>query len=275
MAFVQCYDQDVSVHLPYISGYPETWTYVNQYRLPGSEIKPQLHLCYGGDEVAHAHYDSARKNSPMLRETHLTERPKKNEVPSPVASDLATHARPMTSRAIRGSKLDLSRDLMHDMIVKGSKDLRSSFDHADRARSPSVSSSHHSSSSKRSFDDDGEPQRANKRTDRRKSTRSRGLLESASFPHTTNLRIKSNAHSRRSTPPSTQTSDDSSDQSDKGTDPDFKLSQDVDATSDLTQESMSHGRSVRRASSATRAVATTDTLARAVVNERPQSTLQA
>lgn len=178
VAFTQVFDQDVTVHLPRIQDFnKDSIYYVNEHR-EGPATMPPLHICYGGDEVTRAHYDSARsrdgstprhKKSPMLRPQDSTRKSATN------ASSVTSQAI-VSNRAIRGSRAELSSDFINDFLQKSKKDVELNFDQLNekyRTRSPSVTSSQRSSSSKRSLDDDGEPVRATKRADRRKSTRRR------------------------------------------------------------------------------------------------------
>lgn len=177
LAFVRAYDQDVSVHLPPTT----TWNtsvmdYTNEYREPGSTSKEPLHICYGGEEESQAaHYDSSQKSDDPRELSKLASRFKTH---SKVTTPLLTHAprEVLSPRAIRNLKSDPSKDMMHELVTRGSKELRNSFDllsSRDRARSPSVTSSHHSTSSKRSFEEDGFQPRATKRADRKRSLRNR------------------------------------------------------------------------------------------------------
>lgn len=275
MAFVQCYDRDVLVHLPRMENYPEAIPYTNQHRPVEAETKSQLHLCYGGDEVTFPHYDSARKNTPPVKEV-LLERSKKPVTTGTAIHNASVTPKSPTMRAIRGSRSDLSRDLMHDMIVRGSKDFRSSFDDSDRARSPSVSSSHHSSSSKRSFDDDGDSHRVSKRADRRKSTRIRGLIDHTSLVQPKDIKIKLSTHSQPDTPQSTQSSDDSSDQSDLNTDNDLRSYQELEVYSVSSQDlRATRSRSECRTTTTIDQRASSQPTSGKIIVERRHSTLQA
>ncbi|KAJ9602891.1 hypothetical protein H2200_012671 [Cladophialophora chaetospira] len=177
VAFCQVYDQDVTVHLPRIKNFDrDSISYTNEHR-EAANATPPLHICYGGDEVTRAHYDSARsrdgsiprhKNSPLLRPQDSTRiHPVSSSLPSPST---------LSDRAIRGSRAELSSEFIQDFLQKSKKDVQNNLDQLsekERARSPSVTSSQRSASSKRSLDDDEEPIRASKRADRRKSTRRR------------------------------------------------------------------------------------------------------
>ncbi|KAK4946754.1 hypothetical protein LTR10_014256 [Elasticomyces elasticus] len=181
VAFCQVFDQDVTVHLPTIKNFDrDSITYNNEHREIPTPTIP-LHICYGGDEVTRAHYDSARsrdgstpasRSSPLLKPQDTPRNALSNPLPSVPVSFL-------TSRGIRNN------------------------------RSPSVTSSQRSSSSKRSLDDDGEPIRSSKRADRRKSMRRRAHpLPSPDDELSPRLPIDSpNAE----TPPSTQETEGSSD----------------------------------------------------------------
>ncbi|KIW33737.1 uncharacterized protein PV07_00563 [Cladophialophora immunda] len=177
VAFCQVFDQDVTVHLPRIKNFDrDSILYTNEHRGDPATVPP-LHICYGGDEVTRAHYDSARsrdgstprhKNSPLLRPQDTSRNPL---VGSPSSPQLL-----LSTRAIRSGKSELSSEFIQDFLQKSKRDIENNLDQLSdkyRARSPSVTSSQRSSSSKRSLDEDGEPIRASKRADRRKSTRRR------------------------------------------------------------------------------------------------------
>ena len=177
VAFCQVFNQDVTVHLPQIKNFDrDCLSYTNEHREVPTAIAP-LHICYGGDEVTRAHYDSARsrdgsiprhKNSPLLRPQDSS----KNSSPA-ISSSPQTL---VSNRAIRGSRAEMSSEFIQDFLQKTQKDVESNLEQLSenyRARSPSVTSSQRSASSKRSLDDDDEPIRSSKRTDRRKSTRRR------------------------------------------------------------------------------------------------------
>ncbi|KIW40248.1 uncharacterized protein PV06_07460 [Exophiala oligosperma] len=179
VAFCQVFDQDVTVHLPRIQNFNrDSISYTNEHRYNTSIAAP-LHICYGGDEVTRAHYDSARsrdgstprsRNSPLLRPQDAP----RNSISGTLSSSPVSS---LTSRAIRNSRAELSSELIQDFLQKSKKETEINLDQLNdkyRARSPSVTSSQRSSSSKRSLDDDGEPIRSNKRADRRKSARKRG-----------------------------------------------------------------------------------------------------
>ena len=178
VAFCQVFDQDVTVHLPRIKNFDrDSILYTNEHR-EASSTMPLLHICYGGDEITRAHYDSARsrdgstpgyKNSPFLRPQDSTRHGLSSSSPT------SPHAL-LSTRAIRGNRADLSSEFIQDFLQKSKKDVGSNLEQLSdkyRNRSPSVTSSQRSSSSKRSLDDDGESIRASKRADRRKSTRRR------------------------------------------------------------------------------------------------------
>ncbi len=216
VAFTQVFDQDVTVHLPRIKDFDrDSISYTNEHRDAPNAIAP-LHICYGGDEVTRAHYDSARSrdgsiprntNSPLLRpldssrSSHLS-----SSLPSP-------HA--LTHRAIRGSRSELSSEFIQDFLQKSKKDIENNLEQLsekDRPRSPSVTSSQRSASSKRSLDDDEEPIRASKRADRRKSTRRRAdMIIYISDPDNELSPPVPVDSSAANTPPSTQDTELSSD----------------------------------------------------------------
>ncbi|KIW11961.1 hypothetical protein PV08_09235 [Exophiala spinifera] len=179
VAFCQVFDQDVTVHLPRIQNFNrDSISYTNEHR-ENSSMGAPLHICYGGDEVTRAHYDSARsrdgstprsRDSPLLR----PQDPPGNSISGTLSSSPVSS---LTSRAIRNSRAELSSELIQDFLQKSKKESENNLIQLNekyRARSPSVTSSQRSSSSKRSLDDDGEPIRSSKRADRRKSTRKRG-----------------------------------------------------------------------------------------------------
>lgn len=191
-AFVRCYDQDVVVHLPRGTN-PESLNYDNHYRAPNTEAKPKLHICYD-NKIVNAHYDSARKNSPDKSESHRSAKTHPNNNTEAEAA--------LTSRAARHHRADMMKSMMLESLTE-----------SDRATSPSISSSQRSTSSKRSFEDDGEPQRASKRTDRKHNARIRSAISTSSQLHPTSYGTKLN--SGLATPASTQDGDYSSDQSDQ------------------------------------------------------------
>ncbi|OCT44984.1 hypothetical protein CLCR_05911 [Cladophialophora carrionii] len=213
VAFCQVFDQDVTVHLPRIKNFNrDSIPYTNEHR-EGPNAMPPLHICYGGDEVTRAHYDSARsrdgsiprhKNSPSLRPQDST-RNVHTSFSSPSPHGL------VSDRAFRGSRAELSSEFIQDFLQKSKKDVDNNLDQLSEkyhARSPSVTSSQRSASSKRSLDDDEEPIRASKRADRRKSTRRRAdmivALSDADSELSPPVPIDSPA---ADTPPSTQDTD--------------------------------------------------------------------
>ena len=170
LAFVRTFDQDVMVHLPPTTTREGTTMHVvNEHRDSDVNAKPALHICYGGDEDKNAHYDSSQKSGTDTHDRPLTSRPKPQPLPN---IQTALQHNSLSPRAVRNMKSDPSRDMMHELVTRGSKDLRSALDSANdrRARSPSIASSHYSTSSKRSFEDDGDQPRSSKRTDRRKTS---------------------------------------------------------------------------------------------------------
>ncbi|KAK7905662.1 hypothetical protein LTR67_000386 [Exophiala xenobiotica] len=217
VAFCQVFDQDVTVHLPRIQNFDrDSILYINEHREKPMSPSP-LHICYGGDEVTRAHYDSARsrdgstprsRNSPLLKPQDLP----RSITASPFSSGPVST---LTSRGIRNSRSDLSSDLIHDFLQKSKKESENNLDQLNdkyRARSPSVTSSQRSSSSKRSLDDDGEPIRSSKRADRRKSTRRRVDMAVTVPDPDDELSPRLPVDSPRTdTPPSTQDTEASSD----------------------------------------------------------------
>lgn len=178
VAFCQVFDQDVTVHLPRIQNFDrDSIPYTNEYRQNAPSTLP-LHICYGGDEVTRAHYDSARSRDGSIPRTRDSPLLKPIDIfhGTPVTSPLASPGQILSTRAIRNSRSELSTELIQDLIQRNKRDIDTNTDQPGdkaRARSPSVTSSQRSSSSKRSLDDDGELMRASKRADRRKSTRRR------------------------------------------------------------------------------------------------------
>lgn len=216
VAFCQVYDQDVIVHLPRIQNFDrDSISYTNEHRETPVGV-PALHICYGGDEVTRAHYDSARsrdgstprsQNSPRLMPQDAI-RNAMGASPSPGPGLLST-------RAIRSGKADLSSELIHNFLQASRKELESNMDQLIdkyRARSPSVTSSQRSSSSKRSLDDDGEPIRSSKRADRRKSMRRRAnmTITTSDLDNELSPRLPTDSPNA-DTPPSTQDTELSSD----------------------------------------------------------------
>ncbi|EXJ94523.1 hypothetical protein A1O1_02919 [Capronia coronata CBS 617.96] len=216
VAFCQVYDQDVTVHLPRIKNFNrDSISYTNEHR-ESSVSLPPLHICYGGDEVTRAHYDSARsrdgsiprsRNSPLMKPQDNTS--------NTLASTPSGPGFILTNRTIRNSRSDLSSEVMQDILQRNKEKVEISlYQTGDkyRARSPSVTSSQRSSSSKRSLDDDGDSIRSSKRADRRKSTRRRADItviipdaDSEPSPSITGDSL------RAETPPSTQATEVSSD----------------------------------------------------------------
>jgi len=219
VAFCQVYDQDVTVHLPRIQHFDrDSLDYRNEHRGSRPASAPPLHICYGGDEVTRAHYDSARsrevsnprdRNSPTVTPVDGSRKPQ-------TASPLPSPVKIFSDREIRNSRSELTTLLIQDMVQQQNKrEVDSGPDRLGdkfRARSPSVTSSQRSSSSKRSLDDDGEPIRSSKRTDRRKSTRRRADLAFAIRDTDKDLSPRPSADSPNpDTPSSTQGTDPSSD----------------------------------------------------------------
>lgn len=204
VAFCQAYDQDVTVHLPYIKDYNrDSMFYSNPHR-ESSSPQPSLHISYGGDEITGGHYNSVRNqngshprsnNSPLLE----AQDSRRNSLAGLFSSSPPPS---LTARAIRNSRSDLSSELIHDLLQKGKREVEGSLDRLNaRARSSSVSSSHRSSSSKRSLEDEGDNPRHRKRADRRKSTRKRIVAVEPDMDPAFRLQIDSPA---AGTPVSTQ-----------------------------------------------------------------------
>lgn len=218
VAFCHVFDQDVTVHLPRIKNFDrDSITYTNEHRETPISLTP-LHICYGGDEVTRAHYDSARsrdgstprsQNSPLLRPQDKI----RNMLSSPSSHESSSL---LSDRAIRNSKSDLSSEIIHDFLQRSKKEVEASLDQlGDKypARSPSATSSQRSSSSKRSLDEDGEYVfRSSKRADRKKTTRRRVRMgNSLSDPDSELARRLSVDSPSADTPPSTQGTEVSSD----------------------------------------------------------------
>ena len=258
VAFCQAYDQDVMVHLPVIKGFErDSILYTNEHRDPTihNTPVPLLHICYGGDEITRAHYDSARNrdgshprshNSPLLEPQDS----RRNSVAlssSPPSS--------LSARAIRNSRSDLSSELIHDLLQKGRRDMEGSLDQLNaRARSSSVSSSHRSSSSKRSIEDDGENSRRHKRADRRKSTRKRTDMAMVSIDADTDLSFRLQIDSPHpDTPASTQDTEYSSEPAEpepsENGDGDYNPAQSVEDVSDSESSYINRSRRVLKPSS--------------------------
>jgi len=218
VAFCQVFDQEVTVHLPRIQDFDrDSLFYKNEHQgmLPSSA--PPLHICYGGDEAARAHYDSARgragsipksRNSPLARPIDVSRK-------SPTVSPFPSPVQVSSDREFRNSRSDLSSQLINDMLHQRNKrEIENGTDRLGdkfRARSPSVTSQR-SSSSKRSLDDDGEPVRSSKRTDRRKIMRRRADLAVVTRDDGNDLSPRLPTDSPNpETPPSTQDTDPYSD----------------------------------------------------------------
>ena len=221
LAFVRAYDQDVMVHLPpSMSRDRPTLDVKNEHRGEGVVPKPALHICYGGDEEKHAHYDSSQKTETDDQDHALSSRPK------PYARyNLQTIQQNgnLSPRAVRSMRADPTKDMMHELVTRGSKDLRGGLEmlNDQRARSPSIASSHYSTSSKRSFEDDGDQARSSKRADRKISS----LRGHAAFkqyrasPHLTIPNLNSQpTSSGPPTPTSSQDTDSSSEHPDHARD---------------------------------------------------------
>lgn len=224
VAFCQVYDQDVTVHLPVIAGHGgDSIPYTNEQRVNKEQVNP-LHICYGGDEVTRAHYDSARSRDttfPKKQDVDRSERRRSH-------AGLIVHSKPpqtptpppdvVTARSQRQSRSNLTPDQFADILAKGRRDRElgsGQLGSKERPRSSSISSSHRSSSSKRSLDDDGEPSRTTKRADRRKSMKTRTNMLASSPEHDPNLHFKLRVDSPGpETPISTQDTEYSSDQAD-------------------------------------------------------------
>ncbi|KAL2438543.1 hypothetical protein ABEF95_011602 [Exophiala dermatitidis] len=218
VAFCQVYDQDVTVHLPRIKNFDrDSISYTNEHRETSVPL-PALHICYGGDEVTRAHYDSARSRDGSTPRGAKSPLLKPSDSPRNALATVASEpGHILTNRTIRSDRSVLSTELIQDILQRSKKEVDSALEQAggkDRARSPSVTSSQRSSSSKRSLDDDGEPIRSSKRTDRRKtrSTRRRAeVVAAASDPEPERLLPQTVELVTPGTPASTQDTDASSD----------------------------------------------------------------
>lgn len=216
LAFVRTYDQDVMVHIPPSAGWnKDTIAYNNEHRDANAQAQPPLHICYGGDEEKNAHYDSSQPSRTESQEGagNTTKLPHRQNIS---AHQQNAHLSP---RALRNIKADPHKDLMHEMVTKGSPSPRQNLEflNEQRARSPSVTSSHYSTSSKRSFEDDGETLRQTKRTDRKmRSLRTRAAARQLSgSPGLTIPQLLHDAQPTSSGPP-TPTSSQDTDSSDQG-----------------------------------------------------------
>lgn len=285
VAFCQVYDQDVTVHLPRIEDFDrDSIFYTNEHRekKEGHQDPPMLHICYGGDEVTRAHYDSARNRDGS--HPRSTQSPKLEAEDSRRNSTVPNEPSPLSgtpsARAIRNA--DLPSELFQDMFWKGKKDLDATLEALNhRARSSSVSSSHRSNSSKRSLEDDGDYPRR-KRADRRKSTRKRTDMSTVSYEADDGLiQIHSPADN---TPASTQDTEVSSDAAEKynsdSEDADYrpKVYDDEDEGSDYEIRSSHSRRKIIKPSSRATIIhkATTSHQASHPIKiaERPRNTLR-
>ena len=238
VAFCQAFNQDVAVHLPRAQSYDKDFIkYTNEYRGDGS-CPPTLHICYGGNEETRAHYNSARNRDGSHPRSQNSPRPESQEIRRtsiPITTLLHSNSTPPPSaRALRHDKTDTSSDFMfigkeyrHDMI--------------NRARSPSISSSHRSSSSKRSLEDDGEHHRHTKRADRRRSTRKITDLTTTSVDSDADIPLHLHIGTHPTTPTSTQDTENSS----EPFEPEPSIVGDVDSTSSQYEDE-SDGEPIQR-----------------------------
>jgi hypothetical protein len=209
VAFCQVYDQDVTVHLPRIRNFDkDSLSYTNTFR-EGSPTSAPLHICYGGDEVTRAHYDSARtRDGSMPRHANSPLHKAQDPAATP---PLSSASNIVSNRTIRGDRADLSSEFIQDFLQKSKRETENNLEQLGdkaRARSPSVTSSQRSASSKRSLDDDDEePIRSSKRADRRKSTRRRARVNITVTAADEEPSPPATISSTSSTPPSTQDSD--------------------------------------------------------------------
>lgn len=284
-AFVRAYDQDVTVHLPPSGAWnTSTMPYRNEHREPGAELKPSLHICYGGDEEKNAHYDSSQKSDTESKHTILATRSKSQTRQN--AQAVASNAS-LTPRAVRNMKSDPSRDMMHELVTRGSREVKSSLDLMNdcRARSPSVASSHYSTSSKRSFEDDGDQPRASKRADRKhRSLRSRTAVRQLSG--SPRLTIPTNNSQPTSsgppTPTSSQDTDSSSDRADGShestTEKDVPIPEVIDLEDDSDEHEtcsrLNKPRIILRTKPSTSVKRDMDTHIPILVSDQPRQTLR-
>jgi hypothetical protein len=224
VAFCQVYDQDVRVHLPVVEGQcGDSILYKNEHRTSKDPVTP-LHICYGGDEVTRAHYDSARSRDTTFSRRQAIDRNERRRFHAGITTHPSTPQTPtpppdfVTARSQRQSRSDLTPEQFQDILQKGRRDIEfglGQLSSKDRPRSSSISSSHRSSSSKRSLDDDGELSRTTKRTDRRKSMKSRTNMLASPPDHDPASAFKLRVDSPGpDTPASTQDTEYSSDQAD-------------------------------------------------------------
>lgn len=216
VAFCQVYNQDVTVHLPTIQNYDrDSITYKNEQRVHERDPVP-LHICYGGDEVTRAHYDSARTRdgNGKLLDTGI----RLGRMSSLKKADSRSRSRHSVDhvaiQAQRHGDADLSSEKLQEFLQKSRREREGSFERLNeknRGRSLSVSSSHRSSSSKRSLEDDTE-HRAVKKADRRKSIKKRAdaLIPAPDPPNELSFRLRIDSPSP-GTPASTQDTEYSSD----------------------------------------------------------------
>lgn len=180
VAFCQVFNQDVTVHLPRLRNFNQDHLfYKNEHRGQDSTPAPPLDICYGGDEVTRAHYDSARpreesiprsRNKPMVKSAVISgNTPAVSHNPRPLPN--------VSDRQIRNERSNLSSELVNpeyqnpeNLVVRWTEPF---IPFHRRVRTPSVTSSQRSSSSKRSLEEDSEPIRSSKRTDTRVSNRIR------------------------------------------------------------------------------------------------------
>lgn len=203
VAFCRAFDRDVIIHRPEGQYEPENRT-SNDRRTPGEPVIT-LHISYG-DEVNAAHYDSVRRRDAF---------PPNRTRPYTGSAKRRASAKAEQIKAVHRARPTLSRQDIHDFIEKGKKDLDANFQqliYKDRARSSSADSSQRSSSSKRSLEADGDPPRASKRADRRKSLKKRTIAVVSSMDQGTEVSFRIRLDSQEpSTPASTQDTEYSSD----------------------------------------------------------------
>lgn len=261
VAFCQVYDQDVTVHLPVVGGHGgDSIPYTNEQRVTKEQVTP-LHICYGGDEVTRAHYDSARSRDTTFSRRQTIDRSERRRSHAGLITHPKTPQTPtpppdvVTARSQRQSRSDLTPEQFQDILQKGRREIElglGQLGSKERPRSSSISSSHRSSSSKRSLDDDGEPSRTTKRLDRRKSMKSRSNMLASSPEHDPSVSFRLRVDSPGpETPNSTQDTEYSSDQADvnetgSNVDDDYDDGGKVDESSD-TDDSLDQAMAAMKA----------------------------
>ena len=284
VAFCQVYDQDVIVHLPQITNFDRnSITYTNEHRQ--TETPVPLHICYGGDEVTRAHYDSARSRDGSHPRSQYSPTPESQDLRRASMHGALSSSLPsnLTARAIRISRSDLSSEDIHDLLQKGRKHVTGTLEQLNqRARSPSAESSHHSSSSKRSLEDEGDEPRRYKRADRRRSTRKRTEMATMSVDTDEDFSFRLQIDSPTGgTPASTQDTELSSEaaERDQSEDGDYRPSYHMDHASDSETSQAIRRRKLKPSSRAAAILSPRRTSSASPAHlvamaERPRSTLR-